>query len=276
MNYLNRKSVFIVLLLCVSLAQVTASTNPVSLRIMTVDGSIEAFRYQIGSGSGTNWNKVDSLGQILSLEGFDSSEDVLFIQQTTDNINWSDSYGYRYNQLEQKWDLLPSEKAKSANLDSLAIKIHALYPQTNCSDYYSYLLGTGLQANLSFGKNQKVLAFSELSYSNGPSNTDWVTTFNEIGLMAGIGYRLPVTDTFQIVSEVGYGVLLHLLDADLNEDGENSFELFFDQQVRVSASFVFSLGEKYSVFLSPMGVAFFENDAVGTLFGCQAGIQLNL
>jgi hypothetical protein len=243
---------------------------------MTVDDSIKAFRYKIGSGTAENWNKVDSLDQILSLNGFDGSKDFLFIQQTNDNINWSDSYVYRYNQIEQKWDIVPSEKVKSVNLDSLAMKIHALYPQTNCSDYYSYLLGTGLQANLSFGKNKKVLAFSELSYSNGSSNTDWVTTFNEIGLMAGIGYRLPVTDTFQIVSEVGYGVLLHLLDADLNEDGANSFELFFDQQVRVSASLVFSFTDRYSVFLSPMGVAFFENNSVGTLFGCQAGLQLNL
>jgi hypothetical protein len=276
MYFLNRKTLCIVLLLSVSIVQVTASTNPLSLRIDTVDGSIEAFRYQIGTNTGENWIDVNSSAQVLVLNEFDDSKDMLYIQQTTDGITWSDSYGYRYNQYEQKWDLAPSEKVKSGNLDSLSINLHALYPQKNCSDYYSYLLGTGLQANFSFGKNKQVLAFGGLSYSNGPSNTDWVTAFNEIGLMAGFGYRIAVTERFHISAEVGYGLLMHLLDADLDEDGKNSFELFQDQQVRVSASLVYSFTDRYSVFLSPMGVAFFENDSVGTLFGCQAGLQLNL
>jgi hypothetical protein len=209
------------------------------------------------------------------LEGFDSAKDVLYVQQSEDRITWSDSYLYKYNPTAKAWEVsLPTPK-KPSLVDSFDVKLYGLYPYGNSADYYSYVLGTGLKMNVSLGKGGKLLGYGEVTYSRGPSETDWVDSLQAAGLSVGMGYRIPLSSKLQLTPELGYGVLFHILEADFDEDGENTLEVFADQQVRFSLNLSFALGDNYELFIAPLGVLFFEDGAIGAMFGCQSGLRFN-
>ena len=54
-----------------------------------------------------------------------------------------------------------------------------------------------------------------------------------------------------------------------------TLEVFADQQVRFSLNLCVALGDKYELFVAPLGVLFFEDGDIGTMFGCQAGLRFN-
>ncbi len=96
-----------------------------------------------------------------------------------------------------------------------------------------------------------------------------------INLSAGIGYRIPLGSRLKVSPELGYGVLFHLLDADFNGDGQNNLEVFIDQQIRLSLNLSIAVGDTVELFFAPLGVVFFEDGDVGTMFGGQSGIRIH-
>lgn len=269
------KSVCIGLLLLVSAAYISASDIPISILIKPAAETVKAFRYQTGIEPGDLWISVDIPSPALILEGFDSSRDVLYIQQSEDLLKWSDSYEYRYNPTVNAWTVSFAATKKSGLVDSVDVKLFGLYPFGKSATYYSYVLGAGLKMNFTLDKEESLIGYSEFAYSRGPSKTDWVDSMQAVSISAGLGYRIPLGGKLHATSEIGYGVLLHLLDADLDEDGVNALEVFTDQQVRFSLNLSYMLGDTYEIFLAPMGVLFFEDGEIGTMFGCQSGLRFN-
>ncbi|WP_394699410.1 hypothetical protein [uncultured Sphaerochaeta sp.] len=275
MNSFGRKTVCIVLLLSLSMIQIMASENNVSLRIKPVAESILAFRYQVGPNSEGKWTEVDISDSVLVLKGFDSSEDILYIQQTKDRITWSDSYEYRYDTTAKTWNISLPPVKKVKVLDSLDVALYGLVPYGTSSTLYSYVLGTQLKVSFSIAGLDNVIGYGAFTYSLGPSKSDWVDSLQAVGATIGIGYKIQLGNGFEAIPGIGYGVLAHLVDADFDEDGVSKFQVFADQQIRFSMDLTYALGNQYKVFISPLGVLFFEKESIGTMFGCQAGIRKN-
>jgi len=70
-------------------------------------------------------------------------------------------------------------------------------------------------------------------------------------------------------------VVFHFLEMDFDKDGIYSFEFFVDQQLRFSLYLTYALNEKYRLFIAPMGIAFFEKNNSGFLYGCQGGMRVS-
>ncbi len=270
-----KKSVCISLLLVTSTAFIFASVNPISILIKPTAETVKTIRYQTGIVSGDSWIEMDIPCPLLVLEGFDRSKDVLYIQQSEDQVSWSDCYEFRYNAAVQAWEVSQATAEKANFIDSVDIKLYGLYPYGKCATYYSHLLGTGLKMNFNLNKDEKLIGYSEITYNRGPSKTDWVDSMQAVSISVGLGYSFPLGSRMQISPELGYGVIFHLLNGDLDEDGEDSLEIFTDQQVRLSLNLSYALGNKYEIFLAPLGVLFFEDGDIGTMFGCQIGIRMN-
>jgi hypothetical protein len=270
-----RKLVCLCLLFCVSVAYGFASGNQLSILIKPTSESIKMFRYQSGQNSDGLWTEADISLPSIILEGFDSAKDVLYVQQTNDLATWSDSYLYKYDPTAGVWGIFLPATKKASLVDSLDVKFYGLYPYGTSATYYSYVLGAGLKMNFALDKGEKLLGYSELTYSSGPSETDWVDSMQAVGLSAGMGYRISLGSKMQLTPEIGYGVVFHLLDADFDQDGENTLEVFADQQVRFSLNLSYALGDKYELFFAPLGVLFFEDGSIGTMFGCQSGLRFN-
>ena len=269
-----KKSVCIGLLLVTSAAFVFASVNPISILIKPAAETVKAFRYQTGIEPGNSWIEVDIPCPSLVLDGFDSSKDVLYIQQSGDLLTWSDVYEYRYNPTANTWEVSLATPKKTSLVDSVDVKIYGLLPYGRSTTCYSHVLGAGLRANFTLGRDEGFIGYSEITYSRGPSESDWADSMQAVGVSVGMGYRIPLGSKAGISPELGYGVLFHLLNADLDQDGENSLELFIDQQVRLSLNLSYQFGNGYEMFLAPLGVLFFQNGDIGTMFGIQSGIRI--
>ncbi|AEV27913.1 hypothetical protein SpiGrapes_0049 [Sphaerochaeta pleomorpha str. Grapes] len=249
--------------------------NPLNILIKPTSETVKAFRYQSGQNSDGLWTQADISSPSIVLEGFDSINDALYVQQSEDLATWSDSYLYTYNPTQNTWGVsLPATK-KTSFVDSLEVKLYGLYPYGKSATYYSYVLGAGLKMNVALDTEKKLIGYGEATYSRGPSETDWVDSMQAIGLSVGMGYKISLGSKMQVTPELGYGVLFHIFDADFDEDGENKFEVFADQQVRLSLNLCFALGDKYELFFAPLGVLFFEDGDIGTMFGCQSGLRFN-
>ncbi|MDD2395746.1 MAG: hypothetical protein PHG12_08415, partial [Sphaerochaeta sp.] len=99
------------LLLLLSTLSVFASSSPVRIMIKPASEQVAAIRYQSGTKAKGTWKEVDADHPILSLEAFDSTQEVLFIQQKEPGRDWSRSYEYRYDKLTNSWDVtLPAIK----------------------------------------------------------------------------------------------------------------------------------------------------------------------
>ena len=270
-----RKSGCIFLFFLISAAYGFAAENPLGVLIKPTSESVKAFRYQSGPNSNGLWTEVDISLPVIVLEGFDSSKDVLYVQQTEDHVAWSDSYRCKYNPTKDAWDVFLPIAKKASLFDSLEVKLYGLYPYGKSATYYSYVFGAGSKMNIALDQGEKLIGYGEVTYSRGPSETDWVETMQAIGLSIGMGCRIPLNRKMQVTPEIGYGVLFHLLDADFDEDGAYTLEVFADQQVRFSLNLCVALGDKYELFVAPLGVLFFEDGDIGTMFGCQAGLRFN-
>ena len=245
------------------------------IQIKPTSETIRTFRYQTNPQMSEVWTQSDISNPVLALEDFNASKDMLYVQQSKDNIRWSDTYTYRYDANANAWSVFFASAEKTGLIDSLDVKLYGLYPLGKSVTYYSYVLGAGLKLNFSLGNQEKLIAYGEAAYSSGPSATDWVDTMQAIHASVGMGYRISLSDKVKLTPEIGYGVLFHLLDADLDQDGVNTLEVYADQQVRLSVNLSYALGSRYELFLSPLGVLFFENGHIGTMFGCQSGLRFN-
>ena len=270
-----QKSFYIGLLFFASATFVFASENPISILIKPAAETVKAFRYQTGIEPGVSWIEVDIPSPVLVLEGFDSSNDVLYIQQSQDLLTWSDSYEYRYNPTAHAWKVSSEATTKQSLVDSVDVKVHGLFPYGKSATCYSYVLGAGLKMNFYVDKTENLIGYGEVAYSWGPSKTDWVDSMQAVSMSVGMGYSFSLGSRMQVSPELGYGVLFHFLNGDFDDDGVKALEVFTDQQVRFSLNLSYTLGGTYEFFIAPMGVLFFEDGDIGTLFGCQSGLRMN-
>lgn len=248
--------------------------GPVRIRIRPADTEIQMLRYQYGTDPDQGWQIVDD-STSLAIEQFDSGKEFLFLQQADEKKEWGSTYAYRYDYLQQAWSLVPPkvETKRPANLPSFDVKAFGLLPIGRCENLYTYVAGGAIQVN---GPVGKVLGHTGLSYRTGPPKSVWVNSHHSIGLSIGLADVFQVSERVEVIPELGYGVVLHFLEADFDMDGTYSFEFFINQQVRFSLYLTYALNEKYKLFFAPMGVAQFETNAVGFMYGCQAGLRVSL
>ncbi len=270
-----KRPVYVGVLILLCAAKIFASGDPISIQITPMTESVKTVRYQTGIEPKNSWTVLGIPAPVLALEEFDSSKDVLYIQQSEDALTWSDSYEYRYDPAAKAWEISQKSLKGTSSIDSLDVKLYGLYPYGSSTVCYSHLLGAGLKMNVALNPDNSLIGYSEFAYSRGPSESDWVEVMQSIDLSAGLGYRIPLGSRAQISSELGYGVLIHLLDADFDEDGTNTLEVFIDQQVRVSLNLSIAMGDTTELFFGPLGVLFFEDGNIGTMVGGQSGIRIH-
>jgi len=263
------------LLLLFSGISVFASNTPLRLLIKPVSDRVQSIRFQTGVDETDIWTEVSASNTNLVLDTFDSNKDRLFVQQSQDNQVWSSSYEYRYSPSDKRWTVTPTEADSSSLVESLDLKLYNLYPLSKSSTYYSYVIGAGLKMNMALNKQETLLGYAEAAYSRGPSKSDWVDTMQAVNLSVGMGYRVALADRLQLTPELGYGVVLHLLNADFDQDGTKTFEPFVDQQIRLSLNIGYELNESYTLLVAPLGVVFFEKNTIGTLLGIQTSLRFN-
>ena len=241
--------------------------------IRASEGTEQNIRYQHGAVPTETWRLGDSSS--MPIEGFDSREEFLFVQQELGGDAWSDTYRYQYDYINERWSLLPPlpEVKEPKYATSLDLKAYALGPLGHSGDFYKYVLGGGVQMNAPLGK---VLGHAGLTFSKGPSKSAWVKTQQSLGMTLGMADSLRLSEKMELIPELGFGAILHLLEADFDKDGTYQLELFVDMQVRLSLYLMYGLNERYKLFLAPVGVFFFEKHDVGFMYGCQAGLRISL
>lgn len=263
------------LLLLVSTLSVFASASPLGIVIKPSSEQVQAIRYQTGNSEQGPWLKADPANPVLELNAFDIAKDKLFVQQSEDLKQWTDSYIYQYNQKTDTWDVSLPKAKQSLGLESMDAKLYGLLPIGSCSSSYSYAVGAALKLNLSFDDEAPVYGFIETAYSMGPSNSDWVDTMQAVNASIGLGYRFTVNQNMQLIPELGYGVALHLLHGDFDQDGTASLKAFADQQLRFSLNLSYALPTGHQLLIGPVAVVLFEQSGVACLAGLQTGLRFN-
>lgn len=263
------------LMLLLSTLSVFASSSPVRIMIKPASEQVAAIRYQSGTKAKGPWKEVDADHPILSLEAFDSTQEVLFVQQKEPGRDWSRSYEYRYDTKTNSWDVTLPDPRKPLFIDSMELKPYALFPTSSSSTLYSSVIGGALKLNLSVDEQKPLYGYVEGAYSRGPSKSDWVDVMQAVNISAGFGYRVSLGKRVEIAPEAGYGLVVHLLDGDLDQDGTDSLEVFVDQQVRVAINFNYTFCDVHEFFVAPIGVLLFEKSRIAALYGVQAGMRFN-
>ncbi|MDD3057500.1 MAG: hypothetical protein PHO72_04235 [Sphaerochaeta sp.] len=247
--------------------------KPLNIQVKPVSKTVKAFRYQTGPTPSGSWTEVDSSHSVLALDSFDSTQDTLFIQQSEDLLTWGNTYTYRYDFPTDVWSLTHTEPHEKKAVDSLELKLYGLYPASKSSTYYASVLGTGLKLNIALNEHDKLIGYGEVAYSRGPSKSDWTEAMQAANISVGLGYRFGLSEKLHLVPELGYGVVVHLINADFDEDGTKTLETFFDQQLRLSLNLTYAFNDTYTLLVAPLGVLFFEKNSMGTLFGVQTALR---
>lgn len=246
----------------------------VRFSIKDADGTVQKVRYQYGEEPSQAWKTPES-SLPLVIDEFDSGKEFLFVQQALGWDSWSDTYAYHYDYINERWSLLPPlPKVKQpSNTSSLDLKAYALGPIGHSGDFYKYVLGGGIQMNAPLGK---VLGHAGLTFSKGPAKSAWVKTQQSVGLSLGMADPIRLSEKMELIPELGFEAIFHLLEADFDKDGIYKLEFFVDMQVRLSLYLTYGLNDRYKLFLAPVGVFFFEKHDVGFMCGCQAGLRISL
>lgn len=268
----SKKIVFSILTLILSF-NMYASEQSISILLNSDSDTMKAYRYQSGQVPDGLWKEVPASTPILVLDGFDRDNDLLYVQQSQDSQSWGEIYRYQYKSATESWELVPKDKTTN---NSIEMKGNNLYPYGKSTTCYSYILGAGLKFNFALGKQNNLFAYSEIGYSRGPAKSDWVDAMQATSLSAGFGYRIPLTNQITLAPELDYGLLLHILNADFDQDGIKQWEVFTDQQVRLSLNLSYAINDTNHVFIAPLGLVFFQNSDVGILYGVQAGIRFTI
>ena len=272
MRWSSKKFVFIILTLLVSF-NAYASQQSISILLNSDSDSMKVYRYQSGQAPDGLWKEVPASNPILILEGFDRVNDLLYLQQSEDSQSWGEIYRYQYKSATESWELVSYKKTTS---NSIEVKAYNLYPYGKSTTCYSYVLGAGLKMNFALGNQNSLFAYSEIGYSRGPAKSDWVEAMQATSLSVGFGYRIPLTNQMTLTPELDYGLMVHLLNADFNQDGIKKLEVFTDQQVRLSLNLSYAINNANHLFIAPLGIMFFQNSDVGILFGAQAGFRFTI
>ena len=235
---------------------------------------MQAIRYQTGTKADKQGAIVDASYPILELENFDHTHDTLFVQQSEDKRFWTDTYAYRFHPDTQTWTVSESESDAGHTIDALDIKLYGLLPAGSSSERYASVLGVSCKLHHDAHDQRPFSGYVEAGYSRGPSQSDWVDAMQACNLSVGVGYRFVSSSKLNISAALGYGLVIHLLQGDLDMDGSTNLASFVDQQIRLALDFSYALSPAYALVASPLGVVFFEQGNIATLFGLQTGLRI--
>jgi len=165
-----------------------------------------------------------------------------------------------------------AEEEIGYSLDSYA---QNLYPVGAYGDYVATGLGAGIQGNLEMPQLLGFIPFVGVDYSYGFPAASHIDRIQDIGFTAGAGYELPLSPKITMVPELGYGLLLHVAQGEL--DGEpDSTSLYSDQVLRASLKGLYAIGDRLELYAAPTYMLFLESEAVGMQVGGQVGVRFEL
>jgi hypothetical protein len=242
----------------------------VRFSISKADDSIVAFRYQVGVQPDGQWSHISADEAYITLPWFDSDL-TLFVQQTWDRLNYSDSYAYRYNQSTQTWAMVDKPKQR---MESYTIGLFTTAAKTSSEieHLYQFSYGGGSQGAMSFPFNRRLLLLMQADAQYAPSNNIWTDSFVILGGTLGLGYRYQVAKNLQMVPAVSYGLLAHYSENTCSGTPERTW--FVAQQASASLRFEFPLLQSMLTFAGAHATLMIEQEEFGLLYGAAAGIQM--
>ena len=143
-------------------------------------------------------------------------------------------------------------------------------------DYYLTGIGIGIQANFDITPINNLGIFGGIDYSYGISKTVWVDSFHDLSLTTGISYKFETGSPVSIIPELGYGICIHLLQGDIDRDGNDSTSIYLDQMLTFSIKAAYSFNEKISIYFSPDVKYYIESENNAILLGYNLGVRIKL
>ncbi len=264
-------SILTCLLLVTMLASLFAQETPTGFGIVPSSRAVTKFRYQLGGPQADAWIELDASDARIEFDVAAHAEKVLYLQQSSDDGGWSDSFQFRYEADAGSWVNMPAVR-----LDSVDTGVSLFWPQATYALLYDLGMGANLQVNLSLRDLERVRLLAGISYSYGESSTDWVESFHLVNLTVGIGYRIPLGERFEIIPELGYGLTAHFAYGDISGTGTPGMHSYLDQQARAVVRIVCEINAALGLYLAPTGMLFFEQGQMGSMVGFQTGLRINL
>lgn len=258
------------LMLLLSTLSVFASPVPVRIMITPTSDEVVAIRYQSGTNEQESWIEVDASHPYISLETFDSTQEVLFVQQKEPTKDWSRSYEYQHDPVSRTWSLV--EKAKETE-EAYTLGLYATaYKSTRTVDHlYQYSYGAGLESTISlpFKRNLSLVVDLEAQFAN--SNNIWTDFYTLLGGSVGLGYRFQLGNNFQMIPSLSYGVLAHHCEECL--DGTDKKTWYTAQQATAVVRFEFPIRQSMLAYLRIQARLMIEQENTGLLYGAGTGIR---
>ncbi len=259
------------ILLVAMLTPLLAQQTPAEFVIVPTSRNVTQFRYQMGGPRPDGWIKLAAAEARIAFDEAADADEILYLQQSSGDDRWGGSFQFRYTADARKWVTIPVMR-----LDSVDTGLSLFWPQGTYASFYMQSMGANLQVNLSLRDLERVRLLAGISYSYGESSTDWVESFHLVNFTLGLGYRIPLGERFEIVPELGYGLMAHFAYGDVLDTGTPTMHSYLDQQARVVLRMVYAFSAALGLYLAPTGMIFFEQGQMGSMVGFQTGLRINL
>lgn len=247
----------------------------VSLRILLISEHTEKLRYRTADDSGDSWTVIDADNPMIYLRMEDKTSGIVYVQESKDGQDWSDSRKLKYDQSLDKWVYL-EKQLPPVWVDSLETGGQVLYPLGPLENYLEKGYGGRVQINAGFRDYDALQLFSSLEYQYGVSDTERVQNLNELILGLGAGYSLDLTEKVVFIPEFSTGLLSHLPVGSVSSSGSESLHVYFDMFFGGAAKVKLRMNERMTLYAAPKLLAFPEKDAWGLLYSYHAGIAVSL
>ena len=145
------------------------------------------------------------------------------------------------------------------------------YPFGQYGEYVTSLVGGGARVYFESPSAPNLQPFAGLGYAYGLSKDTRIRSINDITVLVGAGYILPIFGSFSVVPELGYGIDVHIVTTDLLASGTATTTAYSDQYLQIKVKFGYRIQPSMSLFLSPTLDLFSE---AGGQFGILSGAQL--
>lgn len=261
--------------------QSTLSTEPLYLAISGRESA--SFRFQVNGEEFEKWNILSSSQPTITLFGFDSEHDTLYVQESIDEETWSDSFLFHFDQSSGTWKAESRSRSPSVTQSRVMLQFDSLdmlpsleFPVSVCDAFYDLSVGGDIRLQFSYlnERNTELLLHTSVGYRNNRSITDWILEFHDIALRAGIGYQYRPLPWITFEPSIAFGVVAHILYGDIGGSGNDSLSVFFDPQVRLALECILGDRQGVQLIVSPNITWYFEKASVGQHIGIDAGVRV--
>ena len=263
---IRQKMLGIAIILIFQFLPLKAQVSSTTIEIKPSKATYTTIRYQIDKEIPNRWNVISDAKTLIPVTFEEGIPRILFVQESEDGEHWSKSTQFICEEKTQLWEPI-REGLYLSSLD-----IHASYhiPIADTLSCYKMLIGGGAKINIGVGSNPHVSFVGAVDYHFGLSDTVWVNLFYDISTSFGVGYTIPITHSINIIPQLIYGPVIHIVDMN---DGEED-RLYIDQMIKLSSQIVFQISQTLSITMSPYGAILVEKDEFGFLAGIQSGIRI--